>query len=253
MPTGWRRCRASPWCRPGPRAEKCQRCWKVLPDVGTHDVPGVCGRCADAVDHLRDARPVTAAAPSPSIHRRAAADPRARPPRRWCWSPDQLVKQWILTGVFGLQAPIESGVWHPPIEVTGFFNLVMVLELRRQLRPVRRARRRRALDPDRGRADDLDRAGGVAVADGPAGNRADRGPGDRRGPRQHRRPAAFRRGRGLPGRACLRLSLAGVQRRRCGPSRSGVVLLVIDSLFERREAGAGCPGGLRRPKGRDGS
>jgi len=35
--------------------EKCQRCWKVLPDVGTHDVPGVCGRCADAVDHLRDA------------------------------------------------------------------------------------------------------------------------------------------------------------------------------------------------------
>src|SRR5262249_45484588 len=30
--------------------EKCERCWRVLPDVGgdpTH--PGVCGRCADAV------------------------------------------------------------------------------------------------------------------------------------------------------------------------------------------------------------
>jgi len=28
--------------------EKCQRCWKILPDVGTHQHPGVCGRC-DAV------------------------------------------------------------------------------------------------------------------------------------------------------------------------------------------------------------
>jgi len=29
--------------------EKCERCWKVLPDVGTNaDHPGVCGRCADA-------------------------------------------------------------------------------------------------------------------------------------------------------------------------------------------------------------
>jgi isoleucyl-tRNA synthetase len=31
---------------------KCERCWKVLPEVGTiagHD--GLCGRCADAVDH----------------------------------------------------------------------------------------------------------------------------------------------------------------------------------------------------------
>ncbi len=28
---------------------KCERCWKVLPDVGGHDRPGVCGRCAAAV------------------------------------------------------------------------------------------------------------------------------------------------------------------------------------------------------------
>ena len=28
--------------------EKCQRCWKILPDVGTHGHPGVCDRC-DAV------------------------------------------------------------------------------------------------------------------------------------------------------------------------------------------------------------
>ena len=35
------------------RGEKCQRCWRVLPEVGT--VPGhgdLCGRCADAVEHL---------------------------------------------------------------------------------------------------------------------------------------------------------------------------------------------------------
>ena len=32
---------------------KCQRCWKVLPDVGVHDTaPDICGRCADAVQHL---------------------------------------------------------------------------------------------------------------------------------------------------------------------------------------------------------
>jgi isoleucyl-tRNA synthetase len=32
--------------------EKCERCWKVLDDVGgDHDFPGVCGRCADAVRH----------------------------------------------------------------------------------------------------------------------------------------------------------------------------------------------------------
>ncbi|MGE5504932.1 MAG: isoleucine--tRNA ligase [Actinomycetota bacterium] len=30
--------------------DKCQRCWKVLPDVGSHAKPGLCGRCADAVD-----------------------------------------------------------------------------------------------------------------------------------------------------------------------------------------------------------
>ncbi|MBF0130665.1 MAG: class I tRNA ligase family protein, partial [Alphaproteobacteria bacterium] len=29
--------------------EKCQRCWKTLPDVGSHGLPGLCGRCADAV------------------------------------------------------------------------------------------------------------------------------------------------------------------------------------------------------------
>ncbi len=29
--------------------EKCTRCWKVLPDVGTHAHPEVCARCDDAV------------------------------------------------------------------------------------------------------------------------------------------------------------------------------------------------------------
>ncbi|WP_298857913.1 isoleucine--tRNA ligase [uncultured Sulfitobacter sp.] len=29
--------------------EKCARCWKVLPDVGTHSHEGVCARCDDAV------------------------------------------------------------------------------------------------------------------------------------------------------------------------------------------------------------
>ncbi len=29
--------------------EKCQRCWKILPDVGSHDHPGVCGRCDAAL------------------------------------------------------------------------------------------------------------------------------------------------------------------------------------------------------------
>ncbi|SDE10118.1 isoleucine--tRNA ligase [Rhodospira trueperi] len=32
--------------------EKCQRCWKVLPDVGTHAYEGVCGRCADVLSGL---------------------------------------------------------------------------------------------------------------------------------------------------------------------------------------------------------
>ncbi len=27
------------------QGEKCQRCWKILPDVGTHQHSGVCGRC----------------------------------------------------------------------------------------------------------------------------------------------------------------------------------------------------------------
>ena len=30
--------------------EKCQRCWKVLADVGAHSHPGVCERCAAAVE-----------------------------------------------------------------------------------------------------------------------------------------------------------------------------------------------------------
>ncbi|MBF9058971.1 isoleucine--tRNA ligase [Rhodobacterales bacterium HKCCSP123] len=29
--------------------EKCQRCWKILPDVGSHAHPGVCGRCDSAL------------------------------------------------------------------------------------------------------------------------------------------------------------------------------------------------------------
>ncbi|MEM9577740.1 MAG: isoleucine--tRNA ligase [Pseudomonadota bacterium] len=29
--------------------EKCARCWKILPDVGTHAHDGVCGRCDDAI------------------------------------------------------------------------------------------------------------------------------------------------------------------------------------------------------------
>jgi isoleucyl-tRNA synthetase len=32
--------------------EKCVRCYKVLPDVGSHAHEGVCGRCSDAVDAL---------------------------------------------------------------------------------------------------------------------------------------------------------------------------------------------------------
>jgi isoleucyl-tRNA synthetase len=33
--------------------EKCERCWRVLPDVGKHaDHPTLCGRCDDAVAHL---------------------------------------------------------------------------------------------------------------------------------------------------------------------------------------------------------
>jgi isoleucyl-tRNA synthetase len=29
--------------------EKCGRCWKILPDVGTHNHAGVCGRCDEAL------------------------------------------------------------------------------------------------------------------------------------------------------------------------------------------------------------
>ncbi|MDG2407345.1 MAG: zinc finger domain-containing protein, partial [Paracoccaceae bacterium] len=29
--------------------EKCQRCWKILPDVGQHDHPATCRRCNDAL------------------------------------------------------------------------------------------------------------------------------------------------------------------------------------------------------------
>jgi isoleucyl-tRNA synthetase len=32
--------------------EKCQRCWKVLPDVGTHAHEGLCARCDDAVTRM---------------------------------------------------------------------------------------------------------------------------------------------------------------------------------------------------------
>ena len=36
--------------------EKCQRCWRVLPEVGQDpETPEVCGRCADAVKHLQAA------------------------------------------------------------------------------------------------------------------------------------------------------------------------------------------------------
>ncbi|MFC0201441.1 isoleucine--tRNA ligase [Paracoccus rhizosphaerae] len=30
--------------------QKCQRCWKILPDVGTHPHPGVCARCDDVLE-----------------------------------------------------------------------------------------------------------------------------------------------------------------------------------------------------------
>ncbi|NDB66125.1 MAG: isoleucine--tRNA ligase, partial [Euryarchaeota archaeon] len=29
--------------------QKCQRCWKVLPDVGQHSHPDVCARCDDVL------------------------------------------------------------------------------------------------------------------------------------------------------------------------------------------------------------
>lgn len=39
---------------------------------------------------------------------------------------DQLSKWAILTQVFALAQPISTQSWHPPIEITGFFDLVMV-------------------------------------------------------------------------------------------------------------------------------
>ena len=30
--------------------EKCQRCWKILPDVGTHAHAHTCARCNEALD-----------------------------------------------------------------------------------------------------------------------------------------------------------------------------------------------------------
>ncbi|SES67366.1 isoleucine--tRNA ligase [Paracoccus homiensis] len=31
--------------------QKCQRCWKILPDVGTHEHAGVCARCNEVLSH----------------------------------------------------------------------------------------------------------------------------------------------------------------------------------------------------------
>jgi isoleucyl-tRNA synthetase len=31
------------------KGAKCDRCWRVLPDVGTHKHPGTCQRCNDAL------------------------------------------------------------------------------------------------------------------------------------------------------------------------------------------------------------
>ena len=51
-PCGRLRARRGPGRRRGPRlaeGEKCARCWKILPDVGTHAHPGVCSRCDAAL------------------------------------------------------------------------------------------------------------------------------------------------------------------------------------------------------------
>ena len=29
--------------------DKCQRCWRILPDVGSHRHPGTCARCDAAL------------------------------------------------------------------------------------------------------------------------------------------------------------------------------------------------------------
>lgn len=31
--------------------EKCERCWKILPDVGSHKHPGTCARCDEVLSH----------------------------------------------------------------------------------------------------------------------------------------------------------------------------------------------------------
>ncbi|MGR3660462.1 MAG: zinc finger domain-containing protein, partial [Paracoccaceae bacterium] len=32
--------------------EKCERCWKILPDVGSHSHEGVCARCDEALSKV---------------------------------------------------------------------------------------------------------------------------------------------------------------------------------------------------------
>ncbi|MEM7443402.1 MAG: signal peptidase II [Pseudomonadota bacterium] len=39
---------------------------------------------------------------------------------------DQLVKWWMLVGVFGLEGPIRAGTFAPQTRVTDFFNLTLV-------------------------------------------------------------------------------------------------------------------------------
>lgn len=39
---------------------------------------------------------------------------------------DQVVKAWVLYGLYDMAFPTRMGSWHPPIEVTPFFNMVMV-------------------------------------------------------------------------------------------------------------------------------
>jgi isoleucyl-tRNA synthetase len=34
------------------QGQKCQRSWKILPDVGQHKYPGVCKRCSDALEEM---------------------------------------------------------------------------------------------------------------------------------------------------------------------------------------------------------
>jgi isoleucyl-tRNA synthetase len=34
------------------QGQKCQRSWKIMPDVGTYKYPGVCKRCNDALEEM---------------------------------------------------------------------------------------------------------------------------------------------------------------------------------------------------------